>query len=499
LIPRLGPQQHMLDTHINWPANSSTWGVDHSPFAPRPPLRKLRVMIDAQHYRLATSDGPVGLTEILSGLLLHEYIDRFKYADEGPPPDAKAQELFGGWGEAYEGWVVVEPPDEPFDSRGIIYIDSAGVTHGVAYVDPQKHARQDMVAYADLPAAVAADKREADALALQVARGVEVDVYITERPYLYEARHGWLPVRLLRPQEAIAVLGLYLRSQSEYSVFRNPDVHFRMGRSVYFRVAALELLPSAWRWMAGCGDERQASGDDTLLDLAWSLIRRVQRALEARDDVHRALNRAQNNETSASILASLDVVLLLLMAALDITARVAHHVLELSGSHFEAGWQRRERWLKKVAKANHHLAAVVGKGTEGFYVLDMLTALRNSIHGEVLESLSSHESAKPPTTLLELPKKNQAELTEAIDQLGGHAAWGTREVRPGELHADPGVLVDQMFARVLDLLNAVMARTPLERLPGVKRVLPDSPPEPTRPLDTYSPINRSSIRWQLGF
>ena len=54
----------------------------------------------------------------------------------------------------------------------------------------------------------------------------------------------------------------------------------------YYWVGALEILPAVWRWNKACGQEPAASGDDTLRELGESLVRRVQRVLEARDRFH---------------------------------------------------------------------------------------------------------------------------------------------------------------------------------------------------------------------
>jgi hypothetical protein len=328
--------------------------------------------------------------------------------------------------------------------------------------------------------------------------GQRLYIFVTERPYLYQAKFGSLPIKLLRPAEALAIAGLYLRSQGVYSVFRNQDVNFSMGRNVYYSVGAVELLPAVWRWSEACRQESRAIDDETLSALAGSLLHRVRRALEARDELHRVLNRTQDSETRTSVLASLDMVFLLLMAASDITARVTHRVLGLGDNTYEAGWQRR-RWLKKVKKRDENLAALVSEDTAGFHVINVLSTLRNSIHAEALQSLLAQGSSTPPVTLFNVPAAQLPELADMINNLGGGPAWGMREIRSGELHADPGVFIDQLFVRMFDLLNVIMWSTPVERFPNVKCTLRDSPPDPDRALERYSETNRNSIRWQLGF
>lgn len=118
-----------------------------------------------------------------------------------------------------------------------------------------------------------------------------------------------------------------------------------MNRGLFYWVGTRELLPSAWRWFSACVQHSQAVGDDSLLLLGQSVLQRVQRALQVRDDVNVALNRPQNNDTADEALSSLDVFLLLLMGAVDATARVVHAVLGIAGGPHAAGWQRRE-WLR---------------------------------------------------------------------------------------------------------------------------------------------------------
>jgi len=78
-------------------------------------------------------------------------------------------------------------------------------------------------------------------------------------------------------------------------------------------VGARELVPSAWRWFRACMQHSTGGGDERLLYLGQSVLQRVERSLEIRDEVHVGLNKPQNNDTGDEALSSMDVVLLLLM------------------------------------------------------------------------------------------------------------------------------------------------------------------------------------------
>ncbi|OLF05216.1 hypothetical protein BU204_37330 [Actinophytocola xanthii] len=485
----------MLSAHVEWPRNPDPHDSDESPFAPRPPLRKLRVVIDGELYQVPAELLEVTPEEVLTGLLMHDHVICFRYADNGPPPGTTMYELTDG-GRAYEGWVTVDPPNGQPDSRGIVFCTNRRPVRGTAYMDRHRRARDEAVAYTDLPAAQAADKREADALALQVALGLDADIFVTERPYLYLSRGRSSRTKVLRPAEALPVVGLYLRSQGVYSVVRNHDKHFPMRRGGYFAVGAMELLPAVWRWSAACDQESVATGEDTLSELAGALVQRVAKALECRDELHRIVNRAKNNDSRSAVLSTLDNVLLLLSAAVDVSARVAHRVLDL-GERPPADWNRPD-WVKKVRERDKNLAALVGERTPGRQLVTGLAALRDSLHAETLRGLLSPDTPAPASILFTLPPSPGGELAALFDWFGGAAAWGVREIHPGELYADPGMFVDQLFTRTLGFLNVVMARTPVERLPHVRGPLPDSPESAGRVLNRYSETSRRSIRWQLG-
>jgi hypothetical protein len=500
VIPRLNCLPHLIYTDGEWPENTTATGAARTVFGSHPLRRKLRVLIDNHLFKLPVHGEAVGPEEALSGLLTHPYISYHRYADEGPPADADREKLLES-GVACEGWATVDPPDEPWDTRGVTYFEAGNPVTSVAYVAPLDYARNDMRAYLHMNPEGAAAKRAADALAEQVAWAVNADIFITDRAYLYEARQGARPMTLLRPREALAIVGLYLRSQGAYVAFRSPDISPSMGRTRYFTVGAVELLPAVWRWSSACSAASQSSVNDRLGHLAGSLLQRVQSALQARDEVHRTLNQVQDNNMIDLVLYHFDIVTLFLMGAADVTARVAHRVLGLPADKaHHAGWQDTSGWLKKVKQKHSPLAEVVKPETSGKCTLTILSKLRNSIHGETFGAHRvSGSHSEPAATFIRLPQADVSAVSEAIKELGGAELWGIHIVRDTELHADPGVLIDQLFVHTIDLLNKLMVNTPVELLPHVGIDLPNSPPVETHPLGRYSEINRNSIRWQLGF
>lgn len=121
-------------------------------------------------------------------------------------------------------------------------------------------------------------------------------------------------------------------------------------------------------------------------------------------------------------------------------------------------------WLSAVSAIAQPLATLFDDGTDAERGLTILRLLRNSIHGEALPALGVGEGRRRDRTLVGLPRSEQAELLAAVTALGGPEAWGVEELIPGRFHADPGILLEQLLPRVLQMLNEIMDATPVEQL-----------------------------------
>jgi hypothetical protein len=396
-------------------------------FEERPPLRRLIVLADAE--MLASLDDP-GITPsvVLTGLLTHPYIKLIRYSDEGPGPDVPRREYGPPTARqsVTEGWAVLEAAQSG-GAPGVVYADSARVIHVGLWGNLPEFARSDInsPAYAELGQLEAADSRERDAIALQVAQAMYADLFITERAYLFATRASTRGVTVCKLAEALAAVGLYLRSQKAFLIWRGVDggLTFTMNQGLYYWVGTRELLPNAWRWFSACVQESHATNDKTLLELGQSLLRRVQRVLEARDRFHRAFNLPQNNDTAATVLDELDSILLSLMGAVDASARIAHLVLGLTGGPHTAGWQRDQRWLPQVATGEPPLAALFNVGTSHNHVLTILRLMRNTVHGQMIQSIALQQSGRMLETAIMLPASDEAAILSSMDALGGRGSW----------------------------------------------------------------------------
>ncbi len=310
-------------------------------FAARKPYRKIVVMVDDDV--LASSNGSTGLSKasLLADLLDHECVRTYRYADSGPPEGTARVD---GHPDVNQGWAVVTHQDPDQRNWGVVHESTPGAYSlsgvmgnggDIAAADVRSGA------YADRSPSEAADRRRADWLATQVAaQALGADLFISERPYLqcatWEIGRG---ATICTIADALPVLGLYLRAQDEFVVAHR----VRFNHGLFFWVGTRELLPAAWRWFSACVKHGSGTSDDSMVILGGSLLQRTERALEARDRVHVALNQPQNNDTQDAALSHLDTTLLFLMAAVDVAARVAHRVLGLPpNNEYRAAWQNRQ-------------------------------------------------------------------------------------------------------------------------------------------------------------
>lgn len=462
-------------------------------------------MLDAHLIQKAESSKPLTEDQLLYGLLDEsDLIELYRYSDKGPPPEVSPIEWTNEYSsdDVYLGWAVARELHDPHHRWSVVWSQEpqrrtiSAVMGNAPQIAAGDHRSG---VYHEFSPGEAAKRRQADELAAQVAyQALRADVFVTDRSYLQTDRaqnlHSDLTVST--PSGAISLLGLYLRAQGDFHVFS--DLTFNRG--LFFWVGTRELLPQAWRWFSAVVSH-DAGGDDdhSLTYLAQSALQRVARALEARDAIHIALNQPQNNDTRDDALSNLDVVLLLLMGAVDATARVAHRALEIELPEHRAGWQR-EEWLTRVEERAPALAAIVSDGTEGALALTILRRLRNQIHGAALQGIGFQNSRREES-LVALPPHAAEEVLEATEALGGHENWGLRSDLPDTIHVDPGLFVEHLFPVVLQLLNDVMEYTPVEHFAEPDNGLTAAPPTSVRErpgLDPFDPKIRSSIRWLLG-
>jgi len=82
------------------------------------------------------------------------------------------------------------------------------------------------------------------------------------------------------------------------------------------------------------------------------------------------------------------------------------------------------------------------------------------------------------------------------DILGGRHVWGVEALLPDRFFVDPGHLLEQVMVPTLRLLDGLMARTPVQRLPGV--ALSEADCRLPEGRGAFDAKHRESVLWQLA-
>lgn len=502
MIKKLNNKPHIL------PTRSYEWvETEEEPedlFLPRPSLRKLKVVID---YDLIENLSDIfDKSFLLKGLLDHKFIEYYKYSDKGPYGDALQVEKNTGYYEdllAYKDWINVSV--KPHEGHlPVVYAKDERITYSSIFFDGPEIAFRDesSKAYLHLNENEGSIHRRNDMIALSVANQViNADIFITNREYLYSSSNlvkNNNSVTLCTVEEAIPLISLYLRAQN---VFIKPTGYanfiFSYGKWGFYWVGTRELLPEAWRWFSACVHNSSTTKDDTLTLLGGSLLNRVCRALQSRDKVHIAVNKATTTDSIEDALNSLDTTLTLLMGAVDVTARVVHLILKMPNKPYEAAWQK-DKWYSNVCSIEPNLTSLFPGNSVNDNTLTILRLLRNSVHGTALQGITTVFGMDQKRMMVMIPKDDESHIIQAMESMGGKENWGFKPIIPGRTYIEPEVLVDRLFEYVVKMLNSILKETPVERLNFVGKLLTD-PPIRDNGFDNFSEDSRKNIRWQLGF
>jgi hypothetical protein len=331
-----------------------------------------------------------------------------------------------------------------------------------------------------------------------VAQEIKMDALATEDPLLLAHRtdHFLSRGNIRSVEEAVALVGLFLRSRGDYTVW--PEYSFHYGRGSYYWGLARALLPAGWRWFSACVTSSSNGGPDKALTLGQAAIRRVERALRCRDVVHIELAKPDSRDAAGEALFYLDSLLVALSGAFDSVARVAHVTYEMPGQLRWASWRNRE-WLKQLRDADNDLAARMVSGTDGGDSLELVAALRNCLHGEPLDLVTVSRGYEG-RTLVTVPDEEAAKVRSIVQRHPPADSFGIEDLSFG-LAFKPEILCEALVPWAVRTLDALMAATDVTRLPGVAgTVLRAGPPNDERPgfPGLFQPETRHRLRMLAG-
>ena len=447
--------------------------------------RRLRIVLSTE----AEDQAPDSPGELALGLLENDQIEVFRYADDGPPPDA--QRIDAPWDpQAVEGWLTVRlAPDLSRGSMGTCSFPAAAGIHS-----------SDLGGVSEVNWAIGHDSRDGapppdymatalgrGAVALRSALGASADILITERIVLHPPPRflDRTTIEVLRPADALPLLGLYLRSRGHFLVdVRKGRGTYTIQPPLYWQQAAFALTPSLEHHLL-----LAMTNPDVTLPQARGLrgiVARLALALQARDQVLRACLVPPQSELANAAAPGLDYVLLSLGAALDSLGKLVHHTLGMPGDDTRVSWTDRRRgrdgksasWLRDLP----HVAggrAIRDLADDGgaVHFLRILVQLRNSIHGgapEAVPAADDPHTHKPDRTLVRVTVRSANRLLESRDHLGGEEHWRIWPLHPSDgrtVVVDPAAVCDSLIGQTTIFIDRVVDALPEPGLEPAREVL----------------------------
>jgi hypothetical protein len=305
-----------------------------------------------------------------------------------------------------------------------------------------------------------------------LADELRVDLIATNDDDLIALTGGY--VRRVNPMtatDALAILGLYLRSGENFEQ-RDGKLKFSISFDMLAWSAVRSQIPAGWPWASALVDHDSIANDDAAL-IFEALFERLTRALAQRDILHRAMNEPAGNRSRKQMVEAFDYIMMNLVGAFDATARSAHLGAGLP-------WKQRHtaKWQSKPWRAQIGVAALEAMFDDKQPTADLfavLRALRNTLHGAGLGSLTARHSGKDDEVLAILPRDDAHEIVERLTRVDPNEDWGIGTSSTLGSQFNAARLTEALMPRALFTLNEVVSLCPLGALQGSGRTLPAGP------------------------
>jgi hypothetical protein len=397
-----------------------------------------------------------------------------------------------------EGAVVFGDPDPDRDFLSVRVKTATGMRYtGISCYEQAFGEASEMVAKHHLDGSDA----RAGVLLCRIGSELEADLAITGRGWLLAERrrpHGKYLANIISPEEALALMGLYLRWHCQPVIVGGAAV--RWHPTSMRHTAAFVAMPAFERWNQAGRAWCDTNGDLTLESLNQTCLTRVSRAFKFRDSIF-GLSATMNGNEPEEMLCELDSLLFTLVGAFDVAARIVEHIVGLSGRRI--GWQyvRRGDWQSRLQAPAKALFDYTKDGSEMQRTFQVLRWLRNSVHNEALDLMHDERAY-----VVTLPDSTQGELRTFLRE--GHSGWtvdalGMRVQSPagataakwlpgtgrssvtvrrtgaprpadplvGQLVLDVRRFINKLLPAALTALNDIMQLTPLNQVPGYTAAL----------------------------
>jgi len=365
---------------------------------------------------------------------------------------------------------LAEPFESGFPTDGARSVHTVHANGGVGFFGIYGIERMSERA-AEVAAATSAPEEEIfNGLAFAAASDeYNCDGFVTNRSYLRNEIRPDEPVAF-SPTDAFALIGLVRRARGNDSIGQDL-MGFRLEGSTFHFVLQRDLLRDGWPWFSGIVASGSAvPGEDSLVYLGQTSMERFTRVLQIRERLHVAAKGEPTRRSGDETVFQLETLLMFLSASFDAAARIAHLVY-LSGRYEDAGW-RRQPWREKLRAQAPNLAALADDSSTGGRLLQIVGALRNTIHGEALRAGETDRPGHGRSHFVRVTAREGERLQRLLRERGESPdAWGVHETA-GNVSLAADRFVEALIPQATTLLNQLMAATDTTRLPGAREQLP---------------------------
>lgn len=292
--------------------------------------------------------------------------------------------------------------------------------------------------------------------------GYDILVTLSNRLLEHKNDIGLQKVNLLKPTEAVKIVGWFLRSRGNFTTHVDGYASFGFDKGLFYWVLARSKLPAMWKYFSICVDAEDFRHDNTLT-LGQSVLERCARALQARDAIATQFFIPQDNNTRDTMMYHFDYLTLLLSGAIDAQAIIAHRAYRFQpNKEKNASFQREEfqRFLKMETMA----ADLYNFFSDQRYkdLSTLLYEIRNTIHREGLTTAGYQSTYKPERSFVTILPKNAKPILEAALRCGPMELWGLRNEY--NLIFEPFTYASKLIVECFSVINSIAEKTNLQGL-----------------------------------
>ncbi len=243
------------------------------------------------------------------------------------------------------------------------------------------------------------------------------DVFVTTVPELLALRDRVPDANLRTPSAGLKLIGLYLRAVEDFTVRSFSNGADRFDRGLFYWVLCRERLPSMWRYFAACV-RRGGVVHDNSEYLGASILNRVVRALQARDEVGFRFFQRQNNSTRDGMLYHFDYLTVMLSGALDAQARLTRRACQLAKPPVRKTSFRNPEFRRAIEVGGCQALAQVINDARFLAFQRLLGALRNTVHSTGLHGAAFVSGGQAETSIVRVLEDEEVVWASS----GGRAA-----------------------------------------------------------------------------